>query len=178
MSSTCCYDGNTVRLCFAELKTSTLLPALHTLPLAGFKVDVTVNNRLAVINTKLLRDYGAVDARLRALVLLVKHWAKRRRVNDAYVGTLSSYAYVLMCISHLQVGLGYGAGVGGSGLRVQNRPAGRRSRWHSHHNEPGKACTSQACAGHITLADGRGRQVIGMWVLRTHPMTQGNTHLM
>lgn len=32
------------------------------------------------------------------------HRAKRRRVNDAYVGTLSSYAYVLMCISHLQVG--------------------------------------------------------------------------
>lgn len=31
--------------------------------------------------------------------------AKRRRVNDAYVGTLSSYAYVLMCISHLQVGM-------------------------------------------------------------------------
>lgn len=28
--------------------------------------------------------------------------AKRRRCNDAYVGTLSSYAYVLMCISHLQ----------------------------------------------------------------------------
>jgi DNA polymerase sigma len=33
-----------------------------------------VNNRLAVINTKLLRDYAAVDARLRPLVLLVKHW--------------------------------------------------------------------------------------------------------
>jgi hypothetical protein len=28
--------------------------------------------------------------------------AKRRRCNDAYVGTLSSYAYVLMCIAHLQ----------------------------------------------------------------------------
>jgi hypothetical protein len=41
---------------------------------AGFKVDITVNNRLAVINTKLLRDYAAVDARLRPLVLLVKHW--------------------------------------------------------------------------------------------------------
>lgn len=26
-------------------------------------------------------------------------------MNDAYVGTLSSYAYVLMCISHLQVRL-------------------------------------------------------------------------
>jgi DNA polymerase sigma len=41
---------------------------------AGYKVDITVNNRLAVVNTKLLRDYAAVDPRLRALVLLVKHW--------------------------------------------------------------------------------------------------------
>lgn len=37
-------------------------------------------------------------------LLLPPHRAKRRHVNDAYVGTLSSYAYVLMCISHLQVG--------------------------------------------------------------------------
>jgi hypothetical protein len=41
---------------------------------AGYKVDITVNNRLAVVNTKLLRDYAAVDPRLRSLVLLVKHW--------------------------------------------------------------------------------------------------------
>ncbi|WIA17294.1 hypothetical protein OEZ85_014161 [Tetradesmus obliquus] len=71
-------------------------------PETGYQVDITVNNRLAVVNTKLLRDYAAIDPRLRSLVLLVKHWAKRRRCNDAYVGTLSSYAYVLMCISHLQ----------------------------------------------------------------------------
>lgn len=38
-------------------------------------MDITVNNRLAVINTKLLRDYAAVDPRLRLLVLLVKHWS-------------------------------------------------------------------------------------------------------
>lgn len=68
----------------------------------GTKADITLNNRLAISNTKLLRDYAAVDPRLRQLVLLVKHWAKARRVNDAYVGTLSSYAYVLMCIAHLQ----------------------------------------------------------------------------
>lgn len=41
---------------------------------AGFKVDITVNNRLAVVNTKLLRDYASLDPRLRQLVLLVKHW--------------------------------------------------------------------------------------------------------
>lgn len=34
--------------------------------------------------------------------MLIKHWAKRRRVNDAYTGTLSSYAYCLMAIAHLQ----------------------------------------------------------------------------
>jgi DNA polymerase sigma len=43
-------------------------------PMTGFKVDITVNNRLAVVNTKLLRDYAAIDCRLREVVLLVKHW--------------------------------------------------------------------------------------------------------
>jgi DNA polymerase sigma len=36
------------------------------------------------------------------LVLLVKAWAKARNVNSAYVGTLSSYAYTLLVIDHLQ----------------------------------------------------------------------------
>ena len=68
----------------------------------GTKVDITLNNDLAVANTALLRVYAAVDPRLRQLVLLIKHWSKRRRVNDAYTGTLSSYAYCLMAIAHLQ----------------------------------------------------------------------------
>ena len=73
-----------------------------TVPTTGTKVDVTVNNTLAVINTKLLADYCKVDSRLAQLVAIVKHWAKRRSVNDPYRGTLSSYCYVLMCIYHLQ----------------------------------------------------------------------------
>ena len=66
------------------------------------QVDVTVNNILACVNTKLLADYCAIDARLAPLVALVKHWAKQRAVNDPYRGTLSSYCYVLMCIHLLQ----------------------------------------------------------------------------
>jgi DNA polymerase sigma len=66
------------------------------------QVDITLNNRLAVANTSMLRDYAAIDPRLRQLVMLIKHWAKRRRVNDAYTGTLSSYAYCLLAIAHLQ----------------------------------------------------------------------------
>lgn len=72
-------------------------------PQTGTKCDVTVNNVLACINTKLLADYCAIDPRLAPLVALVKHWAKRRAVNDPYRGTLSSYCYVLMCIHLLQM---------------------------------------------------------------------------
>ncbi len=39
---------------------------------------------LAVVNTKLLADYAAVDGRLAQLVFVVKAWAKARNTNDAY----------------------------------------------------------------------------------------------
>ncbi|KAK9809730.1 hypothetical protein WJX73_000583 [Symbiochloris irregularis] len=71
-------------------------------PTTNTRIDLTVNNLLAIVNTKLLRDYSVIDPRLAQLVFVVKHWAKRRQVNDAYRGTLSSYCYVLMCIAHLQ----------------------------------------------------------------------------
>ncbi|VFQ94656.1 unnamed protein product [Cuscuta campestris] len=71
-------------------------------PETGISCDICVNNLLAVENTKLLWDYSRIDARLRQLVFIVKHWAKSRGVNETYRGTLSSYAYVLMCIHLLQ----------------------------------------------------------------------------
>ncbi|KAL6130791.1 hypothetical protein ACLB2K_069170 [Fragaria x ananassa] len=71
-------------------------------PVTGISCDICINNILAVVNTKLLRDYANIDARLRQLAFIVKHWAKSRGVNETYHGTLSSYAYVLMCIHFLQ----------------------------------------------------------------------------
>ncbi len=71
-------------------------------PATGISCDICVNNLLAVINTKLLRDYAKIDERLRQLAFIIKHWAKSRGVNETYQGTLSSYAYVLMCIHFLQ----------------------------------------------------------------------------
>ncbi|CAH9098105.1 unnamed protein product [Cuscuta epithymum] len=71
-------------------------------PETGISCDICVNNLLAVENTKLLRDYAQIDARLRQIAFIVKHWAKTRGVNETYRGTLSSYAYVLMCIHLLQ----------------------------------------------------------------------------
>ncbi|KAG0549756.1 hypothetical protein BDA96_01G282100 [Sorghum bicolor] len=72
-------------------------------PETGLSCDICVNNLLAVVNTKLLRDYAQIDRRLRQLAFIVKHWAKIRRVNETYQGTLSSYAYVIMCIHLLQL---------------------------------------------------------------------------
>ncbi|KAF9614865.1 hypothetical protein IFM89_020962 [Coptis chinensis] len=71
-------------------------------PVTGISCDICINNVLAVVNTKLLRDYAEIDGRLRELAFIVKHWAKKRGVNVTYQGTLSSYAYVLMCIHFLQ----------------------------------------------------------------------------
>ncbi|GAV76666.1 PAP_assoc domain-containing protein [Cephalotus follicularis] len=71
-------------------------------PVTGISCDICINNVLAVVNTKLLRDYAQIDERLRQLAYIVKHWAKSRGVNETYRGTLSSYAYVIMCIYFLQ----------------------------------------------------------------------------
>ena len=75
---------------------------LNSVHLRRLQIDLTVNHMLAIVNTKLLRDYAAIDERLAQLVFVVKHWAQRRQINDAYRGTLSSYCYALMCIAHLQ----------------------------------------------------------------------------
>jgi DNA polymerase sigma len=73
-----------------------------TEPQTGIECDICVNNLLAVENTVMLRKYSEIDPRLKELVILVKHWSKRRGVNGAFRGTLSSYAYVIMCIHLLQ----------------------------------------------------------------------------
>eukprot|EP01134_Creolimax_fragrantissima_P007066 CFRG7066T1 len=69
---------------------------------SGMAVDICLNNFLAVNNTEFLRTYGEIDNRLIVLARFVKFWAKKRNINEPYLGTLSSYAYVLLCIYYLQ----------------------------------------------------------------------------
>lgn len=72
-------------------------------PDTGLSCDICVNNLLAVVNTKLLKDYAQIDERLRQLAFIVKHWARSRRVNETYQGTLSSYAWVVSSLIHGQM---------------------------------------------------------------------------
>ena len=71
-------------------------------PASGLSADVSINNRLPLANTTLLRTYAAVDVRLKQLCYLVKRWAKQRGIADASQNTLSSYGWVLLVIFHAQ----------------------------------------------------------------------------
>ncbi|KAL1737844.1 hypothetical protein HDZ31DRAFT_11823, partial [Schizophyllum fasciatum] len=71
------------------------------LPL-GIACDIGFENRLALENTRLLMCYAMIDpTRVRTLVLFLKVWSKRRKINSPYKGTLSSYGYVLLVIFFL-----------------------------------------------------------------------------
>ncbi|PHJ23916.1 polynucleotide adenylyltransferase [Cystoisospora suis] len=64
--------------------------------------DISVNNLLAVVNSKLLGAYVHTDKRLRTLGYSVKWWAKGRNINDRARGTVSSFSLILMLIHFLQ----------------------------------------------------------------------------
>ncbi|MCJ1365380.1 hypothetical protein MMC16_004501 [Acarospora aff. strigata] len=67
----------------------------------GIHCDINFSNHIALQNTLLLRCYCHCDPRVRQMVIFIKAWAKRRRINSAYHGTLSSYGYVLMVLHYL-----------------------------------------------------------------------------
>ena len=66
------------------------------------EVNISFNHRVVIANSALLAAYGSISPKVRELVVLVKHWAKQREVNDSLQGTLSSYAYVLLVVEFLQ----------------------------------------------------------------------------
>ena len=71
-------------------------------PSYHYELDIGINNLLALENSELIKAYMGCDMRARQLTFLIKHWAKQRKINDPFRGTLSSYAYVLMTIHFLQ----------------------------------------------------------------------------
>ena len=67
----------------------------------GIQCDINFSNHLALHNSQLLKCYSLCDPRVRQMVLFVKAWSKKRKVNNPYHGTLSSYGYVLMVLHYL-----------------------------------------------------------------------------
>lgn len=67
----------------------------------GIQCDIGFSRRLGIFNTQLLRCYNACDPRVRQMILFVKIWAKRRKINSSYHGTLSSYGWSLFVLHFL-----------------------------------------------------------------------------
>ena len=70
--------------------------------LENITVSFSINNKLGVINSKMLKTYTLLDNRCQMLGILVKLWAKAQNVISAKNSFLSSYAYNLMVINFLQ----------------------------------------------------------------------------
>jgi DNA polymerase sigma len=45
--------------------------------------DMNVNNVAALENTRMINLYVQIDDRVRPLAMIIKHWTKRRILNDA-----------------------------------------------------------------------------------------------
>ncbi|CAM9151743.1 unnamed protein product [Ectocarpus fasciculatus] len=63
--------------------------------------DISINNLVAVHNTRLVKAYTELDPRCHRLLYLVKAWAKARGVGDSSKGTLSSYGHCLTVLHYL-----------------------------------------------------------------------------
>ncbi|CAI8156740.1 MAG: Uncharacterised protein [Methanobacteriota archaeon] len=72
-------------------------------PRSGIDVDISVNNTLALHNTKLLSAYSKLDKRVKELVICIKYWALHRNLSDSHSGTFSSYTWSILAIQHLQI---------------------------------------------------------------------------
>ncbi|KAK3817170.1 MAG: hypothetical protein J3R72DRAFT_375706 [Linnemannia gamsii] len=64
--------------------------------------DVTIGNRIAVVNSQLINTYRRVDYRFTPLWFAIRQLALKHGILDGKTGHLSSYALALMLIVYLQ----------------------------------------------------------------------------
>ncbi|CAE8636559.1 unnamed protein product [Polarella glacialis] len=89
----------------AERRLTARVPVLRWTPSHDKNLpccDISVNNLLALANSKLICAYIAAEPGLRNLAVAIKTWARARGINDRSRGTLSSFALTLMAVHVLQ----------------------------------------------------------------------------
>lgn len=65
-------------------------------------VDLNINGDISIRNTFLLTYYQELDYRVAPLVVAIKSWARKNRIDSPFYGMLSSYSLSLMAIHFLQ----------------------------------------------------------------------------
>jgi DNA polymerase sigma len=66
------------------------------------EIDISVNNLSGIENSLLVKNWCDMDPRFTPLARCIKHWAKRRGINDRAKGTLSTYTVLLQIVFMLQ----------------------------------------------------------------------------
>jgi len=89
---------------YIEPRFTARVPIIHWAPRkTGYLAcDISINNNLAVVNSRLIGAYSQIDPRMVELGMTIKHWANARAINDRSRGTLSSFSLLLMLIHFLQ----------------------------------------------------------------------------
>ncbi|KAG0086785.1 hypothetical protein BGZ93_011328 [Podila epicladia] len=73
-------------------------PELH------LSCDMNINTPLGLMNTRMIKTYVAIDPRVRPFAMIIKHWARKRVLNDAANGgTISTYTWICIVINFLQM---------------------------------------------------------------------------
>lgn len=88
-----------------EPKVTLLAPASLGISSQAIPVDFSVNSTTPLYNMALMTECGQMEPRARDLILLVKRWAKDRGICHASKGHLPPYAWSLLTIYFLQVGV-------------------------------------------------------------------------
>lgn len=69
----------------------------------GYTCDVSFQRLLPLHNTRLLRTYIELMPELAALIVVVKRWAKSKRIAGTWERFISTYSWTLMVIYYCQV---------------------------------------------------------------------------
>eukprot|EP00928_Gymnodinium_smaydae_P099717 TRINITY_DN9593_c0_g1_i1.p1 TRINITY_DN9593_c0_g1~~TRINITY_DN9593_c0_g1_i1.p1 ORF type:complete len:483 (-),score=92.97 TRINITY_DN9593_c0_g1_i1:804-2252(-) len=89
-----------------EPKVTFLTPVEVGLSDVAVPFDLSVNSVSPMRSAAILTESGRIEPRARALILLVRRWAKDRGICHAAKGHLSPYMWTLLVIYFLQVGVG------------------------------------------------------------------------
>ncbi|KAF9361786.1 hypothetical protein BGX26_011781 [Mortierella sp. AD094] len=66
--------------------------------------DMNINTQLGIMNSRMVKTYVAIDPRARPFAMIIKHWARKRVLNDAASGgMISTYTWICMVINFLQM---------------------------------------------------------------------------
>jgi len=68
----------------------------------NIELDITVQNILPILNTRLIRLYSLLDQRFHIFGIFLKFWVKKNHIHGALDKFLTSYALLILIIHYLQ----------------------------------------------------------------------------